>query len=180
MYLIAPLLYKVINAGVSSLVCALGWTLCCAVFYFAAPSWFDGVEIALLRAPGFIIGMGIGKQAYYKSKVFRWIPALLLVSFPLKLLGGIYDFTFARVINIFYGLLIIVVYCCMRARFTRDELVASPFLCKVGKISYELYLAHVLLRNLLSTVGVNLVNPINYLLCIAVSVPLALGLYRLQ
>lgn len=190
MYLVSPLVWRVIKIGIPSIVLAATWLVGCIAVRAAVPVFYAHTEIALMRAPLFFLGMGCGKLAMRNPHV----PPALLVALPFfaffKIHAELVQSPYIRVANGLYGCFLIAAYLflhetirCWLSSGTREgsvSLSCDSILRKVGGFSYELYLSHVLLRNTLITLDVNLAVPLNYLACIAASVPVALALARLQ
>lgn len=190
MYLASPLVWRVLKIGVPSIVLAAAWLVGCIAVRAVAPVFYAHTEIALMRAPLFFLGMGCGNLAGRDPRV----PPALLAALPLfaafKIYAELVQSPFMRVANGLYGCSLIAAYLFLHETIkrwlgsgTREDPAPLPcdgLLRKVGALSYELYLSHVLLRNILITLGVNLAIPLDYLACIAASVPAALALAQLQ
>lgn len=181
MYLCAPLVYKVMKRGCPATVLVVAWLLVCFWISAWAPNLFRRTEVALTRVPAFLLGMGCGKLAQRQENVPAWLFAVLL-AIPLKFFTGTHGQIVARTINVLYAGALIVLMVLFYNVVGNEHLPSKlrELLDHAGSYSYELYLTHVLLRNLIGTLGMDLRNPLVYLACMAVAIPLAVLLAQAQ
>ena len=182
MYAIAPGVYQFMKRGcpASALVCL--WLLLCAGIQTGMPGFFEHTEVALLRVPAFLLGMGCGGLAQRRQDVPAWVLVVLGAAVPLKFALVAPGQLLGRTLNVLYGgSLIALAVTAYKGMATLTHAPRkSDVLERAGALSYELYLSHVMLRNYLATAGVDLTSLPTYLLCIAVSVPAAIALSQLQ
>jgi len=176
LYLFSPIVYeKGRNAYIAVSVASIVISVC---LYFLYRTVFTHVEIAILRVPIYFIGMYCAKLADQETDISQKVLLLMTFSVPAKVIAGLADFPFSRLFNAGYALFLICMYLFIRQMFSDGKL--SRFLIAVGTLSLELYIVHVAIRNIMGTVGLKTANPINYGLCIVVSIPIAFLFSKLQ
>lgn len=139
---------------------------------------FSHVEIATLRIPVYFLGMYFADLANQKINISLTAFVLIALSVPAKAIAGVMNFPFSRLFNAGYAIFLICIYLLVRQKFNVGKV--SKFLIATGAISLELYIVHVAIRNIMGTLGMRTANPLIYFLCIALSVPMAMGFSKLQ
>lgn len=176
LYFFSPAVYQ--KGRKACLAVSVGAVLLSIVLYFVNRAVFTNIEVAVLRVPAYMAGMYCAELADKDLPVSGKSIALLFLSLPVKLIAGLTDFPFSRLINAGYGLLFVIVYLLIRDRFRDGRL--SGFLVRAGALSLELYIVHVAVRNLMGTAGLRTANPLIYGVCIIISVPAAMFFAGLQ
>lgn len=182
MYAIAPLVYRVMKRGCPALLLVAAWLVVCLGLSMIKPKFFDCVEIALTRVSAFLLGMGCGKLAEKGEEVPGWLVAVTLLALPLRLIASPLGRPMERTANVLYAgfIIVLIVFAYRLVDVERMSGALRGFFDRAGACSYELYLTHVLIRNLLGTIGADLTNPFVYAGIVATSIPLALLLQKLQ
>ena len=188
LYMVFPLLYRIVAvpdkrlAGTLTAVLTAAVTAGCLALYFLYFAVYDRIEIALWRVVPFILGAWYGRKArrgegfaaeavilcvmgvagILLTMVTKWQPDFLWGVFSLRLGTLVYPF--------------VVMFA---ATAVLSKCGGSRFLRFVGSISLELYLSHVAIRAVLNEVGLKTRYPLNYLLCIAISVAVSVAVNRL-
>ena len=180
LYLISPFVYRNGSKGICG-ACVI-WILLCTVIFTKYPATFKNIEIAILRGPVFFAGMYLGYWLKSKPDIELskyWLICLGL-SVPVKLIAAFGSFAFRRMLNGFYAVFLMFLFIWF-LKVLQDRLkTLNPFLTRVGQYSLELYIVHVAIRNLMSYCGFRLYNPIPYIVCIIISIPVSLMVYSLQ
>ena len=185
-YLVSPAIYQVLKREVSCGVLVGVYVVSCVALFVLNPEYFSKIEIALLRVPVFVVGMWCGKLACGGFAVPSWVGAPLVLSVPAQVACGFVSFPFKRLVASVYaiGLVVLGVWACKTAQ--RHNAVAYPerwwrrLLASAGQASFELYLTHVMLRDLCAVVGIDVTVWWRYALCVAASVVLVRGLLLLE
>ncbi len=180
LYLLFPLIHKALNdkkphrSIISFLLIVISVAATIAL-HFTFPKVFDNIEVALFRIPVFILGTYYGK-AVADNKPFSAGDVLLLIGgitgklaivFEKAVLGT--DKFPSRLAQFLYSLLIMVLLILIIHKcFVANK--AERILGFFGKYSFELYITHVTLRTIMNAYGFVTYNPINYIMCIALSV----------
>lgn len=199
MYAVAPLIFQVVDHGFPATVLAVLAAYGCASLSQDVPAVFGHIEVALTRVPAFLLGMGAGHLASRRDTIPVLILLVLPVGFALKFSSYVPTALEARFINTLYGAAIIdvvvLVQWAVRRLTTRAGTDASEPAAErsarrkpplrmlvdgLGAMSYELYLTHVMVRNIVGTSGGNIADPGVYAACMAASLPLAWLLTKLQ
>lgn len=208
LYLLFPLIFKVIDSKKFSFIKTVALIGAVVLFNFALKRYgdnlnviikpvvelfqqsfnepnsvYNNIEIATLRIPIFIIGAYMGKRIFNADK-FRWYDAALIIT-------GILVFVYSviRKYDIVHGLFGIGRY--ESALFSISVLYGfvwvlskikweylHRFLIYVGAMSLELYMTHVTINNLLNSKGVAVECFEWYLLCILLSVVFSILLHK--
>ena len=180
-YLVAPLLYGAMRRGVPCAALVGIWVLLCVALWLWAPALFMRIEIALLRYPVFVVGMRYGQRACEGQDPPAWATAALAPSVAAQVACGFVSNPFKRLVSGVYAMLLVMA-CTWVCRVARERRRAHAggrshrLLVVAGQNSFELYLTHVMVRNLLGTAGFDVANPWCYAGCVAVSIPLAWAL----
>ncbi|MBS4900040.1 MAG: acyltransferase [Clostridiales bacterium] len=183
MYLIFPLVYKVVSKRDGYPWLFLIMTGCYIVFqiimsiYF--PNYWKKTEIAWGRIPIFLTGAILGNRIYNKQN-FKVEDFLLFV--PGVILKIVYYVNGAnlllklRFVTWFYSLSLMLAIICVLYLINSKRL--SNFLSIVGGISLELYLSHVVIQNILKYFGFRMWNIWEYSFAIGISVVISILLNR--
>ncbi len=189
LYLLFPLLYRLISLPDKRLAGALTAALIaaviagCLLLHFLSPAVYDNIEIALWRVAPFIIGAWYGRKAR-SGESFTAEAVLLCIlaacfaalSFATRVradfLWGVFSL---RIGAVFYPFIVL-----FAATAVLTRCGGSRFLRSVGAASLELYLSHVILRAVMNQIGLKTCYPHFYLLCIAFSAALSFAVHKLQ
>lgn len=181
MYLAFPLIFTIVDSvhsGRNTLITVAVTYLILFACETIDSSTFKHIEIALWRIPVFIIGTYLGKLSYEKQKFKAWHSILFIIFFLQKFiyslvvvfidvdkLSGsvysIYDFMnkYNRFFSGFYGLglmfLLVIIFWALSSNIIAK--ISSP----ISKVTLELYMTHVTLRNILKRLGA----PVNKFWC---------------
>lgn len=169
MYAITPFLFHGLEEK-RYLIFSVAAVVFSVLFYFAAPKVFSNIEIAVLRIPIYFLGMYFAVRSIKGDTIDVKLLALLILSIPLKLLVGVKELPFDRLVNGFYALLFVNIYILLRKMILKKENVLFHYLESVGAYTLELYITHIAFRNLMRAMKMNLANPALYGLCILLSV----------
>ncbi len=189
LYLLFPLLYRLISVPDRRLAGALTAALSAAVIAgcltlrFIYPDVYDNIEIALWRVVPFILGAWYGRKAR-NGESFSFeavLLCILAVCFALLcIVTRLYpDFMFG-IFSLRFGALFYPYIMLFAATAIISRFGGSRFLRSVGSVTLELYLSHVILRAVMNEIGLKTCYPHFYLLCIAVSVALSFAVHKLQ
>ena len=153
-------------------------------------------EIAVTRLPIFILGVFIGRLAFEKARVKPWHIAVMAFTIALRLFSGIVAIIgkfdtlegalkqinkqFAAVMgnrmeSSLFAIGFMAVCIALLALIRWKPL--HSFLISAGGISLELYMTHVTINGIFRTAGLELFDPLVYLVGLAISVPLAILLH---
>lgn len=177
MYLVFPFVYHAIGNGKTYntiLVCGI-----MAVIYISA--WKMGINesevgkninIAYMRIPSFIIGVFAGKFVKEKAEI-PVVPAVISIAVYTGL--GIYGNIISdESADKRYTLAVmgvgVAALCAWIIHFFKEDGVLRTVLRSAGRCSLELYLSHITLRNLFSTMGIDLYGFEEYMVMICMSV----------
>lgn len=144
LYLLFPLLYKIINKKglfglIGLLLVVVGSTI---LFYIYFPNAYKNVEILITRIPVFLCGIYLGKNIFEKKEIPSWvlIPIIAIFIFVLYILNN-YKFEhymIVRYLNMFVGFGIVFITSFIYSLFKVDFI--NKFLTYIGTYSMELYL----------------------------------------
>ena len=149
------------------------------LLFFAQEEIYNRIEIAITRIPGFFIGM-IGAELAEKGRqIKKSLLISIMISLPLSIIMVLKSIPLDRAVNSLYGIFLILAYCSIRNRWSISQ-KTSEALKHIGAYSLELYLVHVAIRNILSSLGISLSYLLYYLLMIGVSVLLSIGLKKMS
>lgn len=164
-YLLFPLIYYVQNGtwapleGVpirkisretrTVLLMLAAFALLIAVRQLARPV-YEHCEIAISRAIIFVVGVYLGRLVMQKAEIPGWCVlasgCFICMYFPFREMNGLYDF-WIRLSYIPFGLSVCIFVTWVLNWQTSLMLWLRRLLCFFGKRSIELYLSHVLLKN---------------------------------
>lgn len=156
LYILYPFLFKYIlnNNKINRLfyivlLCVTVYVICGIIKYFE-PKWFKMIEIALTRIPVFLLGSYCGILAYENKTITS---SVKLVSFIIVIMGigyfYVYPIGVTKVFRSTYLLLgpsiAIWIAICLKI-ISNNKL--NVLLSNWGGLSLELYLSHMILRNI--------------------------------
>ena len=187
MYFVFPLIFKLLDVNSRALSNILISVLTFAVIVFnialsfLAPEFYGNTEIALWRTVIFLIGAWFGKTVYKKEKLtyeFYLLVALSIVFAVFTLISkaepnflwGLFEL---RLQMVFYPFIIIIA--AARVLSLCDGKLFNRGLSRLGEISLELYLSHVMIRVIFKHIGLPTHNILNYLIVIALSFAVSIG-----
>lgn len=146
LYLLYPLLYKVINSKGSKglfglLLVVIGSSLLLYSFNY---NYYLQIEILLTRIPVFLIGIYVGKMVYDKKEINSlWIiPFVLMFAVTNILLyrGGINPYMIVRYLYCFLGISIVFIIAFCHSLWSHVRI--DKFLTFFGTYSMEVYLIY--------------------------------------
>ncbi len=157
-YLLFPLIYYVQNKEWSRLnrnsvtvsLCTL-WVIALLMIKRFLPSMYGNVEIALIRFLVFLIGCHFGKAVYEKKPMAQ--ETVFICSSFLVLFIGAFDrmvslpLFWGRISYIPFALVVCVLLSVLFSLFKNEKNIFLSILRFCGDRSLELYLSHVLIRN---------------------------------
>ena len=189
LYLLFPLLYRLISlpdkrlAGVLTAALSAAVIAGCLTLWFLDPDAYDKIEIALWRVVPFILVAWYGRKAR-DGEGFTFEAVLLCVSAVCFALLSVLarlnpDFMFG-VFELRFGTLFYPYIVLFAATAVLTRCGGSRFLRSVGAVTLELYLSHVILRAVMNEIGLKTCYLHFYLICIAVSAALSFAVHKLQ
>lgn len=190
MYLAFPLIYTIINSehsGRNTLIAVSVTYLILFACETLGKTGFLDIEIALWRIPVFIIGTYFGKLAYERQKFKTWHCVLFIIFFLQKFLYSllvvfsdtenlsepvfsIYDFMhkYLRFFSGLYGIglmfLLVLIF-----RTLNSEII-SKISTPISKVTLELYMTHVTIRNISNRLGLPIGEFWYFLIYISISI----------
>lgn len=187
MYLVYPLIFKLLNLNsrMASNILISVLTAAVIIFFialsFLAPEFYGNTEIALWRTVIFLIGAWFGKTLHKKEKLtfeFYLLVALgiafgiltIITKTNPGMLWGIFDLRFQMT---FYPFIVIIPATGIISLF--DGKLINRGLRWLGGISLELYLSHVMIRAIFKSIGLETHIIWNYLIVIAISFAVSIG-----
>lgn len=190
MYLIFPLIFKMLsiqNRRLRDLITAvvvIALISGCIILSFTAPGFYENTEIALWRTVIFIIGSWFGCKICRKEKLTYEIYLLfglgvlfMILTFITgvdgSFLWGIFKL---RLQTVFYPIIIMIATTALISMF--DGKAVNRGLRWLGKISLELYLSHVLIREIFKIIGLPTYIIWNYLIVIAISFAVSIVFHK--
>ena len=183
MYILSPLFFRLTDDRRKVII---GIAVSCAInviCYLVSPQYFDKIEIALQRLPGYMLGMYCGKLSKSpkaEQEISGKLMVFLMLSIPVKIAVGLMNHPLARLFNGYYAVFLIAAYTAMRNRMAGAQNRLFKALSMVGAYSLELYVVHIAVRNLMGTLEFNLQNPLIYLLHLAIVIPIVRCFVMLQ
>lgn len=176
LYLVSPFVF---GKGKKGIIAA--WVISIAfnfALYYGAGDLFKTVEVATQRMPVYFMGMYFGMMATEKKDIHPGFIAAALLFVPVRFLAKPYKLPLYRLIDGPYVFFFILLYIALRTLAARIKEIR--LLSLAGKYSLELYILHVSMRQLLMSVGVDLVSAKKYALMIIAVIPLAVAFSSLQ
>lgn len=188
LYLLFPLLYRIVSIPDSRLAATLTLSLTalviagCLVLRFFLPDVYDNIEIALWRVIPFILGAWYGRKAMSGQSFTAEAAVLCIMGVAGMLLAAVTkwrpDFLWGvfslRSGTLFYPFVVMFI-----AAAVLLKCGGCRFLRFTGAISLELYLSHVIIRAIMNEAGLKTCYPQNYLLCIILAAVLSVAVNRL-
>ena len=176
LYIISPIVYS--KGKVIILAFCLASVGLSIISYFISPSVFYNIEIALCRIPLYFLGMicaelSIEYKAINEKMLWGGVIAILF-----KGIAAYQNIAFARLFNGPYSITLILAYVYFRNHV--DIKIWGNFLILVGKYSLELYIAHVSVRAIMNTLEYETAKPLNYFLCIMISIVMTIVCNKLR
>ena len=172
LYLVAPLAF--LKRRTTVLFCYGFFILISVAIFFLSGECFGNIEIAVLRMPWFFAGMYCGGLSQDGTVLSKGVLPVAVVSVPVKIVAGVAGFPFARLLNGWYAGFLVLMYILLRKTVYKKEYCFFRLLRAAGEISLELYIVHVAFRNLMGTYGMKIADIRVYLVCIALSIPVAI------
>lgn len=190
LYVVFPLFFKLFDTSVTKrrlILTALlaANVLICWLVELYAPDVYGNIELVICRLPIFMVGV------YYGGKIYNKEPFGLFekILIPLGLLLRVVTYLIRS------GVLPVELFLNTRyetALFALSMLFVTALLlnllhCKplnkvlatIGTYSFELYITHVAVRNLMLQLGYPTYILWHYVICMAISVLLTIGLHKL-
>ena len=190
MYLIFPLLFKLLDTKVNHrgitfiilLTATIGGSELIKLFF---PDVYNNIEVALCRIPIFLFGIYIGGKIYNHEPF--GILEKIIVPFGLaaRLMSMTIYYTDIPVKNVFqgrFGTCIFALSLVIMLPIILDKLncnTLNKILRKVGSYSFELYMTHVAIRNIMNLCDYSTYIIHHYLICIVFSIVLSILLHKL-
>ncbi len=179
-YLIYPLIFPFVKSGEKiEKKLVIGFMVLLGIYIFLQDFWtpyFNGSRIALCRLSIFYAGCVYAPKIYYKQSFNTFDKVLFSIGFPIKLVSGYLelqgvDFSGIpeRMVDFFFGLFIMA----LLTMLLEKRNVSSKFLKLAGAYSLELYMLHMVIRSVMRELGYKMSNPVNYGICILISIVLA-------
>lgn len=189
-YLAFPLIFTIVNSehsGRNTLIAvSISYLLLFACETLGTTGFLD-VEIALWRIPVFIIGTYFGKLAYERQKFKPWHCVLFVIFFLQKLIYSlfvvivdtdnisgpifsIYDFMhkYLRFFSGLYGIglmfLLVLIFRALNSN------IISKISTPISKVTLELYMTHVTIRNISNRLGFPIGEFWYFLIYISISI----------
>lgn len=161
LYIVSPLLYKIGKRG-AVVFCILS-VVVSIIFYVFCRELFNYTEIAVLRIPIYLFGFYCGRLCKSEKYVGKEVLYMLILSVPLRIIGGLINFPFERLVNVFYAVFLIFLYITVRLRLIKKARL--NILINIGQLSLELYIVHVAIRNVMGDLGLKTENLLTYIIC---------------
>lgn len=190
MYLAFPLIFLVINSkhsGRNTLITLAVVYLILFSCEINSSSIYSDVEIALWRIPDFIIGTYLGKLAYEKQQFKTSHYVFFVVAFVHRFIFYIISFfvnredasntvnvlldffdKYSRFFSAFYALGLVFVLVAI-FRFLNSKLI-SKISTPISKVTLELYMTHVTIRNISRTLNLPIDKIWYFLIYVMISV----------
>lgn len=175
-YIAWPLVYHYLNLKVKDcykligIICMTGML---SVFIKQlSPMLYNNTEVLFNRSFVFLLGGMAGKKVYYKCKISAIDFIFLNVGLVFKMLSIFFPLSWIsingfRIISCFYGITVLF-YTSLIFKKIKKGLFKKAMLF-FGKSSFEFYLTHVAVRELMKNIGIQTYKLSNYLICIALS-----------
>lgn len=184
-YLIFPLIYKAMyqKGGkprkYNFVVLILAFLIPILV-YFASADFYHKTEIALTRIPSFVSGVLLGYYVKQNKKINAGVVfGFCIISVIGALASLLLDLPsfLARYLDGFYAAAALVVITAL-FDLLKNAKGVSGFFRFFSKYTFELYIIHVTLRNLMKAMGLQTYVFLNYSIMIAISLVLSILLER--
>ena len=176
LYLVSPFVF---GKGKKGIIAAwAGSVILNILLYYFAKDLFTVIEVATQRMPVYFMGMYFGTLAIEKKDISVLFIAAALLSAVLRFLVKPYTLSLYRLIDGPYVFFFILLYIALRT--LTQKIKDIRLLSLAGKYSLELYILHVSMRQILMSVGVDLVSAKKYALMIIAVIPLAIAFSTLQ
>ena len=177
LYTIAPILYylkRIFYTRKNMILLGCIFVLLCLSLLM--PEFFRRCEIALLRIPIFILGFIYSERVMQGEKI-NWNDFRFLFLFiPINIICFLLHSPFRRLADGLFSVLIAIILSQYIHLMSNSKLV--NFVSFFGTISYELYLIHVMGRNILNTINFGLESIMVYFLFIAVCIIISIFLHK--
>ena len=178
LYILSPFVFWLVNDRrryLFALICAFSMTILCYRFAYGV---FDNIEMALQRVPYFLIGMWLGRRSEEmgdkESDVPLWVICVILFAPIAKLIVGRMDFPLGRSFYGYYGIFLMFAYVMLRKAVPAKWGKLFSLFSLLGKYSLEIYIAHTMVKNIISKLGFSLKNPLIYMMHIIIFIPIVL------
>jgi peptidoglycan/LPS O-acetylase OafA/YrhL len=162
MYIIFPLLYKIIYSGKHKGVRVFVLIALCAALtetiFYKMPDFYSNIEIALTRVPVFIAGIAAAPVIKRAEKIrykdaFAYIFLAAAVDYSAIYLLPSSNSLFYRYADGAYSIALMMVFIMIWRVIGRVHIIDSAFRL-AGKYSLEIYLLHVTMRGLMPFFGI--------------------------
>lgn len=163
LYIVSPLLYKSGKRG-TVVFCILSVVASIMLYVFCG-ELFNYTEIAVLRIPVYLFGFYCGQLCKSEKYIGKEVLYALILSVPLRIIAGLSNFPFERLVNAFYAVFLIFLYVTMRLQLIKKAKIST--LINIGQLSLELYIVHVAIRNIMGDLGLRTENLLIYIMCIS-------------
>lgn len=162
-YLIFPYIFEVVETAsdriteqMRAIMMFLFITVIALMLQVNCKDFFGNINIAFLRFPAFFIGCFIGKASYNEREIPRsWIAIMILSLLMLPMRSGA-GIMVARYVVAFFNINLCILFAILAELLSRKGLTfnfGKRILEWFGKYSLELYLTHVAIRSIMSSLG---------------------------
>ena len=186
-YSVYPLIYRLLELQVDEraqlLMLATGALTIQFIPRLLAGSLYSNIEILLGRFLIFFIGCWCGRKIYRTDDVSIYdqmgflFGTLWMIGFLVPGIQSIVSKFGYRILMCFWGIFLLYVVILV---LERTPVSIRKCLEYFGSLSYELYLTHVAMRAFMNATDLKTYYIQNYILCIAISIVLSIGIRRVQ
>lgn len=186
MYVLFPFFYKVMFRGgrpCRRAVLLIGASfLLPAAVYMVSQELYNNIEIALTRAPCFLLGMAGGYYIKEGRKISLWKAAVFIAAGVLCGAAGVLieapGFV-ERYLNTVYSWALLIIATGFIHLICKWNII-NRFLSMMGGYTLEIYMLHVVMRNLMKSFGFESYRFLQYMIMAAIAVALSPGLKRIS
>lgn len=177
MYLIYPFIYKIQknNSAYINLIIII------AIFmnfllYLIFPLWYVKVDKALTRIPAFIMGSILGEALFAKERKNECEKKIIIYTMMTSIIFGLspvvrkIDHELGIMFYFFgaFGIAFIIMLLLSWLLADRNWKVLNGILCFIGKMSLEVYLLNVFIRNIIVELNIGMKAANNLKICIMI------------
>lgn len=112
-------------------------------------SWYKSVAVALTRVPIFLLGCFIGPKVYHKDRINLFVLLISVIGFAWFIWFIYHPFSLYAYYNLQYFATAPLVTVCIALALDCFCLISGGVLQRIGVMSLELYLIHIIIRNYL-------------------------------